>query len=107
MNRALISAFLCSMVALAQEGAPKEAPMPAERPAPAKAAHPIPVGKPYIACKETKLYHRGRCKAVEAIKKGTTGVEFTWKAEAEQAGYKPCGDCMTHQTKAKAKPKAH
>lgn len=109
MNRTLISALLFSVAALAQDATPKEAPAPAETPAAAKGAHPIPVGKPYLASKEAKLYHRERCKMAQDIKKDPDHMEFTWKAEAEQAGYKACEYCMAPKAKAKgkAKPKAN
>jgi len=105
MNRTLLSALLFSVAALAQDAAPKEAPAPAEKPAATKGAHPIPVGRPYLATKEAKLYHRERCKAAKEIKKDPSHLEFTWKAEAEQAGYTPCDDCMA-KPKVKSKPKA-
>lgn len=104
MNRVLISALLCSLAALAQDAAPKETSAPAE-PA-AKTSHPIPVGKPYFASRDTKLYHHGRCKVAKELKQEAQHLEFTWKAEAEQAGFQPCADCMAPRPKAKAKTKA-
>ena len=49
--------------------------------------------KGFVGCTATKIFHRPSCKMVKAIEEAGTKVTFTTRAEAIQAGYKPCEDC--------------
>lgn len=105
MKRYLSLVLLASLGALAQEPVAKEAPTPAAAPTTEKTTRALPVGKPYLAAKEAKVFHRERCKEAQDLKKDPAHVEFTWKAEAEQAGYKACEGCIKVAIKAKVKVK--
>lgn len=66
---------------------------PAEAPAPAKHHHRHAKSKGFVGCTETKLFHKPDCAHVADIERAGTKVMFTNRAEAVQAGYKPCDDC--------------
>lgn len=70
-----------------------QAPAPAAPTAPAKHHHRQPKSKGFVGCTATKLFHRPDCAHVADIEKAGTKVMFTNRAEAIQAGYKPCEDC--------------
>jgi hypothetical protein len=67
------------------------APAPSAQ-APAKHHHHIK-SKGFVGCTATKLFHKPDCAHVADIEKAGTKVMFTNRAEAIQAGYKPCEDC--------------
>lgn len=50
-------------------------------------------GHAFVGCTESKVFHRARCKMVQDVEKAGTKVQFSRRAEAVQAGYKPCGTC--------------
>ena len=70
-----------------------QAPAPAAPAAPPKAHHHHAKARGFVGCTETKLFHRPGCKHVAEIEKAGTKVMFTTRAEAIQAGYKPCDEC--------------
>lgn len=71
-----------------------QAPAPAapSTQAPAK-HHRHAKSKGFVGCTATKLFHKPGCAHVADIEKAGTKVMFTNRAEAIQAGYKPCEDC--------------
>ena len=69
------------------------APSAPETQAPAKTHHHRAKSKGFVGCTETKLFHKPGCAHVADIEKAGTKVSFTNRAEAVQAGYKPCEDC--------------
>ena len=79
------------MSALLSAQAP--APAPAAAPAPAHHHHHAAKARGFVGCTETKLFHKPGCAHVADIEKAGTKVMFTTRAEAVQAGYKPCDDC--------------
>ncbi|HET8901746.1 MAG TPA: Ada metal-binding domain-containing protein [Holophagaceae bacterium] len=86
--RSLALALAFPALLAAQAPAPS-APAPA---APAK-HHRHAKSKGFVGCTETKLFHKPGCAHVADIEKAGTKVMFTNRAEAVQAGYKPCEDC--------------
>lgn len=82
-------ALLLAVPALLAAQAPEPA---APAPAPAK-HHRHAKSKGFVGCTETKLFHKPGCAHVADIEKAGTKVTFTNRAEAVQAGYKPCEDC--------------
>ena len=71
-----------------------QAPAPAAPAAPAPAKHHRHAkSKGFVGCTATKLFHKPGCAHVADIEKAGTKVMFTNRAEAVQAGYKPCEDC--------------
>jgi hypothetical protein len=68
------------------------APTAPEAKTPAK-HHRHAKSKGFVGCTATKLFHRPDCAHVADIEKAGTKVMFTNRAEAVQAGYKPCEDC--------------
>jgi hypothetical protein len=79
-------AFLCAPALLMAQ-----APAPAA-PAPAKHHHRAAKEKGLVGDSATKTFHRADCAHVADIK-AESKVSFTRRAEAVQAGYKPCEDC--------------
>ncbi|HTL97925.1 MAG TPA: Ada metal-binding domain-containing protein [Holophagaceae bacterium] len=70
-----------------------QAPAP-QAPAPApKHHHHAAKARGFVGCTQTKLFHKPGCAHVADIEKAGTKVMFTTRAEAIQAGYKPCEDC--------------
>ena len=72
----------------------------AQAPAPSAPAPEAPAkhhrhakSKGFVGCTATKLFHKPGCAHVADIEKAGTKVMFTNRAEAVQAGYKPCEDC--------------
>ena len=74
-------------------GAQAPAPAAPAAPAPAKHHHHRAKSKGFVGCTETKVFHKPDCAHVADIEKAGTKVMFTNRAEAVQAGYKPCDDC--------------
>ncbi|MBS1767090.1 MAG: hypothetical protein JST05_06780 [Acidobacteria bacterium] len=71
-----------------------QAPAPAAQPAPAAVKHHAHRAKEkgLVGDSSTKTFHRASCAHVADIK-ADAKVSFTRRAEAVQAGYKPCEDC--------------
>ena len=91
MLKLRILALACAIPAMLAAQAP--APAAPAAPAPAKAHHHRAKSKGFVGCTETKLFHKPGCAHVADIEKAGTKVMFTTRAEAVQAGYKPCDDC--------------
>ena len=86
-------AFPALLAAQAPAPAAQAAPAaPAAKVSPAKHHHRRAKEKGLVGDSSTKTFHRADCAQVADIK-ADAKVSFTRRAEAVQAGYKPCETC--------------